>query len=157
MRREPRQQGLETLHLIARLHQARHGRGPVGAGGLYRIAPGGAVQAGDHLAGADLIADIHRALDQLTADAEGQGDVLLGLNGPGEGHGLAARAFLHRHHPHRPDRLGGGVGCVGGLAAGQEDQQGQGARGQGPRAGERRGGRTACGQGRSFQGDTSRG
>ena len=120
------QQGLEALHRVARLHQARHCTSQAGAGGRNGVFGSLRVQTGNHLAGFDPVADIDRTLDQLATNAKGQGDILLRLDVAAERHNLPPGALRDRDHTHRADRLWTCRGLIGGVAAGQQGGEGEG-------------------------------
>ena len=75
----------------------------------------------DQLTRLDAVADIDRALDHPSADAKGNGDLVLRLNMPGQHHRLVDLGLRDGHGPHRPDfsrRL------IGRLARREQNQQG---------------------------------
>jgi hypothetical protein len=92
------------------------GRTRAGAAGGAAIGlqpdPRGGIQTRDHLPGGHLIADIDGALDQLPADPEGERDVVLGLDGPGQRDAFPARQFFDRDDPDRANGFGDRLRCL---------------------------------------------
>jgi len=116
---------------VLRLHQPRHGGGDIGAGGIDGVLRGLRIEPRDDLPRPHWVADIHRARDELTADAKRQVDGVLGLDGTGQRDRLTAADLDDLGDAHRPNRLrrrhlGGRVE----LAAAEQQRGSQGHQGE---------------------------
>jgi hypothetical protein len=86
-----------------------------GLGGAQAVELVLRLELGDHLPGADAIADIDGSLDHPSADPEGQTRLVIRLDASGIGDGFTDIALHDRHCPHRTSLwrrgLGFGAAC----------------------------------------------
>jgi hypothetical protein len=101
----------------------------IGFGGLQQQKIVRRIEPGEHVAGCDVIADVHPALDHLTGDAERQNLLDARLHRPGIGDGPGRSASDRSYHLDRTDgrwRLCDLV--LAGWQDGKRDQESQGTK-----------------------------